>query len=296
MTHKLLRTIEKNRNSKNLFWSLLVYVKDVAWKLKNTIKTSFEKRNDRKENFKIADDCYNEYAKSGLSLWGHMDFRRTLDEYGKLKIPENITNIKLDVGMSQSAPNSMIWLTTLSDRLVFGFEPNPENFRKLMTTEKIKKYLNTRFFVFQLAIDYGEPSIKSFRMTKKDAGTSSLYNPTRLEVKKTIKVLTISLSDFLSLVPWNTIPYIEHLKVDTQGNDLRVIQSAGKYLSERIVFITAECSTDGHYEYSHTENELDDFMRKSGFDFVEGSKKGYDKTYINKKFIHLMHSLDYSTQ
>ena len=39
------------------------------------------------------------------------------------EIPENIKNIKIDVGLAGEAPNSAIWLSETNDRYVFGFEP-----------------------------------------------------------------------------------------------------------------------------------------------------------------------------
>lgn len=293
----LKKNIEKNRKSKNILWLFLIITKDILWAISDQTARILIKIRDKQGNKRIAINPVNEYSASGIALWGYMFFRLGLNEAtGKIKIPAGITNIKIDVGLSHNAPNSALWLNTLKDRVVFGFDPNPESVRKLVTNKYRAKYIGERFFVFQVAIDSDAPGIKTFYMTEEDPGTSSLYKPSYFKIKKIIQVPYIRLSDFLSLVPWEKIPYIEHLKVDTQGNDLRVVQSAGKYLSERIVFVTAECSTDNQYEYSHTERELDDFMKNAGFTLIENSIKSNDKTYINSKFKNLMTILDYSTQ
>ena len=132
-------------------------------------------------------------------------------------------------------------------------------------------------------------------MTKDDPGITSLYKPNIFWVKEKTIVPCILLSGFLSLIPWNRFEYIEHIKIDTQGNDLRVLQSAGDYLAKRVVFVTAECTARG-YSHTHTKDELDQFMMGQGFKFIKETNKGGNKTYINRKFQKLMNKLDYSTE
>lgn len=241
----------------------------------------------------------------GVQFLGYLNFKKILDsKTGKLIIPKKINQIKLDVGTAMNAPNSAIWLENLSDRIVFGFEPNIKSIQELLTGKNRKrgsnykyldlKYINKRFFVFNLAIDDCEPQLKLFYLTSGDMGNSSLYKPYNFKIKEKAYVPCIRLSDFLSLIPWNRFKYIEHLKVDTQGNDLRVIKSAGEYL-EKIVFISAESTAEG-YEHSHKEKELDGFMSDNNFDFIPGTDKGGNKTYVNNKYKKLLGILDYSTE
>jgi len=51
-------------------------------------------------------------------------FSELLDDSETIKVPENIKHIKIDIGLSTSAPNSALWLCETDDRMVFGFEPN----------------------------------------------------------------------------------------------------------------------------------------------------------------------------
>lgn len=247
-----------------------------------------------------------DYASTGpgMQLWGYLNFRNLLDKQTqKLKIPKNISQIKIDVGLSFGAPNSALWLDNLHDRIVFGFEPNPENVRDLLTIDENKrgkkpyylssKYLNNRFFLFNAAIDNCRPQLKTFYMAKDDPGTSSLHKPIDIKIKRQVVVPCFSLSDFLSLIPWKRFNYVEHLKIDTQGNDLRVLQSAGRYLHQ-IVFITAECTAEG-YTYSHTSKELDKFMKTNKFEFIKNTEKKGNKTFVNLKYKNLIKKLDYST-
>jgi hypothetical protein len=230
-------------------------------------------------------------------------------ETRKLNIPDHFSNIKLDVGVAFNAPNSEIWLSELPGRIVFGFEPNPESAHELLTGENRKrgngyryldlKHVNSSFFLIPCAVDDCEPCFKNFFMTSDDPGTSSLHKPSYFSVKKSIEVPCIRLSDFLDLIPWDRITYIEHVKTDAQGNDLRILQSAGRYLSERIVFVTSELTTYDQYEYSHKAKELRRFMKKNGFKYVKRKLRGPDNaTFVNKRFkkIAKKNRLDYTTE
>jgi len=80
--------------------------------------------------------------------------------YNNIFIKENITNVKLDIGLAYNAPQSQNWLKNEPNLLVIGFEPNPEFFQSTLSNEIInkrhilhgepinKKYINDRFFYF----------------------------------------------------------------------------------------------------------------------------------------------------
>jgi FkbM family methyltransferase len=227
----------------------------------------------------------------------------------KIKIPNRFTQIKIDVGTAFNAPNSEIWLSELEGRIVFGFEPNPDSVHELLTGKNRQHgngyrylnldYIDKSFYLIQCAIDDCEPCYKRFYMTSDNAGQSSLHEPTKFRLQKVIDVPCIRLSDFLDLIPWEKISYIEHLKIDAQGNDLRILQSVGDYLTERIVFVTAELDTYGQYKYSHNGKELKKFMKKRGFRYVKRKLRGPDNaTFINKRFKKMakIEKLDYRTE
>lgn len=241
----------------------------------------------------------------GLDLFGYIRFANLLDKKtGKLFIPSGIKQIKIDIGLSFAAPNSALWLENLKNRIVFGFEPNPDCVKEIITGKNKKrgpiyhylnpKHINKDFFIFNIALDNTQPMFKKFYMTSNDPGTSSLYKPKRFKIKKEIVVPCLPLHSFLSLVPWDRFKYIEHIKLDTQGNDLKILQSAGPFLKQ-IVFVTAEV-TAGGYSYTHTAKELDNFMKHHKFNFISGTDKGGNKTYVNSRFVKIADQLDYSTE
>jgi len=291
--------MKKNKNneslrerSKPLFW----IIRSIPARINNTL---FYAKNKTYPNEVFLSE------NKGLHLWGHLKFKQLLDtKTQQIKIPKKIKQIKIDVGTAMNAPNSELWLNNLSDRVVFGFEPNPKSVRELLSGDNKKygnsyrylnlKHVDNRFFLFNVAIDDCSLQLKPFYLTKGDGGNSSLHKPSEFKIKDRIFVPCIRLSDFLSLIPWKRFRYIEHLKIDTQGNDLRVLKSAGDYL-QRIVFISVECTARG-YEHTHTEEELDYFMGTEGFEIIPETDRGGNKTYINKKYKNLRGELDYSTE
>mgnify|MGYP003395162049 CR=1 FL=1 len=108
----------------------------------------------------------------GLELCGYLGFSKLLDiKTGKLKIPKWAKQIKIDIGLSFAAPNSALWLDNLPDRIVFGFEPNPENVQELLTGDNRKrgkgfnyaslKYINKKMGSFFEEIAFVFPARKS---------------------------------------------------------------------------------------------------------------------------------------
>lgn len=267
------------------------------------------------------------YAEAGKYLYNYIKFSEEFlnRRAGTLMIPEGIRSIKIDIGLSYTAPNSALWIERNPHVFVFGFEPNFEAvsyllYRKmpqknrsslLASLRKIggldcEKYLGKNFILFDVAIDNCAPCMKEFYMTE-GVGTSSFHRPEssciseqpeHFSISEYKPVPTIRLSDFMSLLPWEKFPYVEQIKIDTQGNDVRVLESAGEYL-KKVVFVTAEVPTDKQYEYSHTEKELDALMTANNFEFIKDTNRQGNKTYVNKSFKHLLNTpgntLDYKT-
>ncbi|MCK9428895.1 MAG: FkbM family methyltransferase [Candidatus Omnitrophica bacterium] len=240
----------------------------------------------------------NIYEKIGLTK---------LIEDNILIIPKNISNIKLDIGLSYCAPNSQLWLRTLKDRIIFAFEPLPSNINSInhlgLTNDPNFKLLYT-------ALDnIIEPTYTDFYVTNTDPGCSSLYKPTKYlpyTVKEVIKVPVISLEYFLSLIPWKRFKYIEHIKIDTQGKDYNILQSISEYL-HKIVFINVETTVFNHYEKDDDNYKINDLLVSNNFECIKENKTythGWngiqsneivDKQYINKKYKHLKEILDSRT-
>ena len=254
---------------------------------------------------------------------------------GKLILPSNC-KIKLDVGLSYSAPNSALWLKNLPNRIVFGFEPNRECLACLKKglgypggPNNLKlnpSYIGSTFYLVPCALDDNNdshttaspsldslPSVsflyKTFYSTDGDLGASSLYQPVKekLKMKEIYPVFCCRLKEFFDLIDWNVIKYIEHIKIDAQGNDLRILYSAGDYL-KKIVFITVECENESAFYHCNLPNsgnnfnQLKELMNKYGFslhpspicDAITGvvktnaSSYGGNYTFVNDGLKHLI--------
>ena len=212
-----------------------------------------------------------------------------MEDYMKnVVIKDNIKNIKLDIGLSYNAPMSQIWLNKEPNVFVFGFEPNIESVSNISSNYDYDK---ERFLILPFALqNVNEPCKMSYYKTKIDPGTSSLFKPTdpRLgdyTVEQNISVY--SLKHFFDLFPWDRFEYIDYIKIDAQGSDFDIIKSAGNYLTEKVVYITAEPEFNQYEDIAHNnEKNMEDYLISQNFTRIY-HENTQDPTFLNKKFQHL---------
>ena len=220
----------------------------------------------------------------------------------EIKIPLMCKHVKIDVGLSYTAPISNKWLIKEPDVFVLGFEPNPHCCDMILTSRfnptpfpdfnLEKKFIEQgRFKLFPYALsDVDNITTQHFYINKNDYGTSSLYTHNQKilgPIEKVINVNVINLKMVFDIFPWDRFEYIDYIKIDAQGSDLKILKGAGDYLKEKVVYITAE--PDGHY-YNDcadcSEDNIDNFMVSQGFIRIKHPNT-VDPTYINLKFLHL---------
>jgi FkbM family methyltransferase len=222
----------------------------------------------------------------------------------KIDIPERFKRIKLDIGLSISAPHSNLWLGVEDDLLVFGFEPNPKNinilydkeYKNSLYSNKLdNKYIKNNMFIIPIALDnVNEPTTMKLYSTKKDTGCSSLHMPTQYlqdTVDDIFDVPVFSLKNFFDLLPLDRIQYIEYIKIDAQGSDLNIIKSLGQeYLKNNVVYITAEPETYQYNTFSNSVDNMKEYMRDNNFSFIKHENTS-DPTFINNKYMDLKDSI-----
>lgn len=229
-----------------------------------------------------------------------------MEEYiASTHIPENIKHIKIDVGLSYGANQSQVWLNHDQDTFVFGFEPNPECIESIRKGNIIKRHPShgdclsnenaKRLQLIPIALDdVSEMKEMDFFAMLNDCGTSSLLQPIDARIgpiKDIIKVPVYSLKSFFDFFPWNRFEYIEYIKIDAQGSDLNIIKSAGKYLQERIVFVTLEPESNAYANCSNnTISNIIEYMVSNGFEKITHPNTD-DPTFLNKKFKHLANDI-----
>ena len=229
----------------------------------------------------------------------------------KLVVGENIKRIKFDVGIAIEAIHTEDWLNKEpNDLLVFGFEALPyciqetkkyfsQKISKWNQTNKIDtNWLNNQFLIVPVALGATRAESVPFYVTSSvNVGCSSILKPTEvlgnlgITLDKIINVPMCPLSDFFELLPLDKIEYIEYIKVDVQGTDLEVIKSGGKYISEKVVFVTLEAETT-QYELANDNNShnMKEYMESIGFKHIIHPNTR-DDTFVNKKFEHLANDI-----
>lgn len=225
-----------------------------------------------------------------------------MDNYLK-NIPDNITHIKIDIGLSYNAPQSNNWLSNEENLLVFGFEPNPDSVQNILQKNIVKRdpchgeplrnefIDNSKFRLIPVALNnVTEPTSGIFYSMANDTGTSSLYKPVNQYVdpiKTIINVPIYSLKHFFDLFPWDRFEYIDYIKIDAQGADFDIIKSAGDYLKDKVVFITAEPESKQYSGCDHntTENMVE-YLKTQNFHYIHHPNT-QDPTFLNDKFKHL---------
>lgn len=190
-----------------------------------------------------------------------------LDINNKIIFPNQCSSIRFDIGLSYCAPNSKLWLDHTKKTLVIGIEPIPSNIDSIKTYGLLN-YEN--YILLNCALDNVDvPTHAIMFETNGDPGCSSLYKPTKYlpySVKNEILVPVISFDYILSKINWDIFPYIELIKIDTQGNDYNVLLSMKDYI-KKTIYILVECTTFNHYEKSSYNDEtlINNYMIQNGF-------------------------------
>jgi FkbM family methyltransferase len=216
-----------------------------------------------------------------------------MENYVNFNMPDNITHIKIDVGLGLFNIHSQNWLTTEKNLFVFMFEPNKDSRDSSLyfMNEIDIKGNNNSFQIVPVALsDVSEEKQLEFYSMQNDGGTSSLYKPiaSRLGPIQNKNIVPVfSLKHFFDLFPWNKFEYIEYIKIDAQGADLDIIKSAGNYLRERVVFITAEPESTDYENCNHNTCEnMESYLLTQNFIRIKHPNTE-DPTFFNKKFFEL---------
>lgn len=213
----------------------------------------------------------------------------------KLDFPKNIKKIRIDVGTGSTAPNTALWLKNNIDTGVLCFEADPRSYNILANGGNTNQYPNElrltkkNFLVFQdkiikkidpdlvkifnVAISNSNNDKVNFYLTDdNNFGNSSLLKPIEKKLKQnivdTIEIPTFKLEYFLDKINFHKIDYIEFLKIDTQGNDLKVIKGCKNYLN-KICFIQTEYWAFNSYNGEKSRKDclslMSNYMNKNGF-------------------------------
>jgi FkbM family methyltransferase len=210
-------------------------------------------------------------------------------------LPNNISHIKIDVGLGMCNGNSLDWLQTDTNMCLICFEPNIDSKNSCINhitniSNKINNNNNAVFIETVALSNVKEATKLNFYSMLEDGGTSSLYKPSDESlgpVKCETMIDVYSLKHFFDLFPWNRFNYIDYIKIDAQGADFDIIKSAGNYLKDKVVFITAEPESDSYIGCNHNTSEnMTEYLKTQGFERINHPNTS-DPTFLNNKYRHL---------
>jgi len=248
----------------------------------------------------------------------HHDERRALEvsaesglnvESGRIDFGPHVSRVKIDVGLSVNAPQSAVWLGADPSLAVIGLEPVTENINALKAgqddwpTRLDPSLIGERFFLIPVALaNVTQIERGTMFVTSVDTGRSSLLEPQEFGVMAEEPVEIWPLALLLSSLMWESIPFVDHLKIDAQGLDLDIVKSAGD-LIHRVLAVTAEPEVGQYKSARNSAAELASHMKSVGFVEVHRFMRRYhprmwkvevtDPTYVNPElyFSHRPSSL-----
>ena len=190
---------------------------------------------------------------------------------GKIKIPNWCKRIKIDIGLSENAPQTRIWLENQKDLLVFGFEPVKQNYNTILNgNSKFSNRLDPSFigrktYIINCALgNVKKMEKKKIYITTKDKGCSSFYKPKWPKVLRTEIIKIFPLDDFVRLLPFDRVKFIEHIKSDCQGSDFDILQKANYTLKKTAVY-TIECENKQYFNTNNSVSEISRFFKSKKF-------------------------------
>jgi FkbM family methyltransferase len=152
--------------------------------------------------------------------------------------------------------------------LVFAFEPNWTLARQIMARA-------VNFVVLPMAVSDND-GFAEFFVNSSDVSSSLVameesglahWKDHNLAVQSKIIVPTIRLDTFMRL---SELQKVDYLKVDAEGVDLKVVQSAGKRLEDiRRVKLEVDIAPDRLYRGAPSRNEVVTFMLNRGLELIE---------------------------
>lgn len=226
----------------------------------------------RKKDQMVNKALIEHVRKAGLTL-----------EKGQIVLPDWVKRVKIDVGLSYSASNSIRWIREDPNLIVFGFEPIPEScaiLRSWMSEQEDCDLLGRQLIILPVALGR-ETGISQLFITDADTASSSLLRPKKMDERGSITVQVFPLSDLLQILPWGTLEKVDYLKLDCQGLDLEILKATGEggWL-KKIAVVTAESEDGEYFGSSNSLRELTSFFKSHGFIHLNG--RSYVRVIVGK--------------
>ena len=222
-------------------------------------------------------------------------FLNLLDFINKKKVinffKKEISNINVfvDVG-AHEGETSNLFSKYLNINKIYCFEPSSINFKNLK--KKIVKKENIFLFNFGLGDRDGEGNFnqleESSSSTLVELNQKSKYfikkkKILNLFIKKNFKIFSqsVNIMKLKNFIDNNSIEYIDILKIDTEGYEMKVIKGAEEKI-KNIDYIYFEHHFDDMLKKNYTLSDIHNYLVKNGFE-----KKLKIKMFFRKSFEYI---------
>jgi FkbM family methyltransferase len=182
---------------------------------------------------------------------------------GYFSFPAGISRVKVDVGLSWDAVQTIRWLRDDPQLAVVGVEPIPSNVASVRSIIESSEDFRNRFLLLPVALA-DTPGLRKLFVTKGDKGSSSLFIPLQHEWEEEITVPAFTLRQVQELIDPIRFPRIDYLKTDCQGSDLDIVRGAGDAIA-RFAIVTVEAENVAYEGTSNSELDIEVFFEKAGF-------------------------------
>lgn len=179
---------------------------------------------------------------------------------------------------------------------IYAFEPNKTNIIKLR--ENCGNINN--YNIIEKAISDKEGELEFFEANYTNSSSLLPFtnevvkwkNPSKttpmLKTVNKYKVLTMRLDNFIEKENYNNI-IIDFIKIDTQGHDLNVIKSLGKYIKNvREILCEVQITNFELYKDQSNKNDLLSYMKENNFEIRKIQPWSHNQEeniwFINKNF------------
>jgi FkbM family methyltransferase len=176
---------------------------------------------------------------------------------------------------------------------VYSFEPNPDLYLQLL--EKTKHLNNVHVYNYALSNYIGNSEF--FIADGGDSGCSSLNKFSEnsrtcwtgrndFVVTRTCSVTVTTLKSFIEQ---NDIKHIDFIKIDAQGEDLRILEGAGKYIDIiKAGVIESANKKDVLYYNQNTTDDSINFLNSNGFSITKIEKNDHQNNESNIYFNNII--------
>ena len=157
------------------------------------------------------------------------------------------------------------FLENPEDFLIYGFDPDPEECNRLNALYNVKN-------ITAIPVGLGLSSGKKTLYQTREPACSSLYRPDPYLTKNypafhcevevgQVEIETTNLDDWAKK---EGVPYIDHLKIDTQGSELDILKG-GQNILDTVRSIQVEVEFNPMYLDQCLFHQVDEFLRRHDF-------------------------------